>query len=343
MKFTLIENGIRSSLVIFYPKLNDLITYNESHPRWSDLLEIAKSGELDNMDEDSTLKFINSDSPNEALDLLAQVGSRIEITTRGATLDGETIDPSLAQGIKAVLGTQEISDDHMNAIKRFLEKADSNPSMENSTRLYKWIASERLTLASDGDFIGYKKVTTTPTGRLDFFFDEDTALPNGDEPVKCADVLRNKDTTIYRASYAGGGIVDGVEFPGNVPNYVGAVVEMPRDKVDADGRVECSVGLHVGTFGYASRYQGDTMLLVKVNPRDVVSVPEYDFTKLRTCRYTVIAAEANELDSSVYIDEQYAPIFEEPVGEGQPSVLTVEEKSGIVSRIINRIKASRAS
>lgn len=336
MKYTLIEDGARSSLVILYPSSNEMIPYTMSHPKWDELYRSAKDGSLESMSEEETLKVVNTDAPVAVMSI-ASISDRIKISTRGSTLDGVPIDDSLARDIKAVLGEQEISDEHMNAIKNFLDKADSNPSMENSSKLYRWIASEKLTLAPDGDFIGYKSLTSVPEDQYDYTFPEVTTLPNGDHPVKCADVLRNKGVKVYRASRAGGGITDGVEFPGHVPNYLGAVVEMPRDKVDSNGYTECSVGLHVGTYGYASSFVGDMMALVKVNPRDVVSVPEYDYSKLRACRYTVVAVDVSgQLDSNLYIDEQFAPV----IGEATDSSLSGSDKSGIVSRIITRIKQS---
>lgn len=337
MKYTLIEDGSRSSIVIFFPSTNELLPYNSSHPKWDKLFNLAKSGSLESMTENQVLNVINE--VPQALSSVSAVSSRLSLTTRGATLDGSPIDPDLARGIKAVLGENDLSDDHADAIKRFLDKADSNPSMENSTKLYRWIASERLTLAPDGDFIGYKSVYSVPNDALNASFPETTTLPNGDHPIMCSDVLKDKGIEIFRSTVNGGGITDGVEFPGYVPNYLGAVVEMPRDKVDSNGYTECSVGLHVGTYSYASSFSGDHMLLVKVNPRDVVSVPEYDFHKLRACRYTVIGTGVSgQLDSSVYIDNDFVPPFADST-----SSVTDEDKSDIVSRIIDRIKASRKS
>lgn len=47
------------------------------------------------------------------------------------------------------------------------------------------------------------------------------------------------------------------------------------------------VGLHVGTWQYASTFSERT-LEVEVHPRDVVSVPNYDKNKMRVCRYKVV-------------------------------------------------------
>lgn len=79
---------------------------------------------------------------------------------------------------------------------------------------------------------------------------------------------------------------------GTFDNSPGKVVEMPRSEVDNDSSVTCSRGLHVAAFDYAANRfgsQSEPLLLVKVNPRDVVSVPpDYNQQKMRTCRYEVL-------------------------------------------------------
>ncbi len=72
-------------------------------------------------------------------------------------------------------------------------------------------------------------------------------------------------------------------------NGVGTVNEMPRNKVCDDFRQGCSYGFHVGSLEYATSW-GTRTVIVKVNPKDVVSVPECsNWQKLRTARYEVIA------------------------------------------------------
>jgi hypothetical protein len=66
---------------------------------------------------------------------------------------------------------------------------------------------------------------------------------------------------------------------------------MARSLVDDNRDVACSVGLHVGNHHYASTFLGggSKLLTVKVNPRDVVSVPsDSNDEKIRACRFTVL-------------------------------------------------------
>lgn len=78
---------------------------------------------------------------------------------------------------------------------------------------------------------------------------------------------------------------------GRVDNSIGNLVVMPggRDKVDPDRQRTCSYGLHFCSKEYLSNFGGSRTLLVKINPADVVSIPnDYDNTKGRTWRYEVV-------------------------------------------------------
>lgn len=78
------------------------------------------------------------------------------------------------------------------------------------------------------------------------------------------------------------------QHSGQFDNSIGKTVEMPRENVTLNRNISCSSGLHVGTFGYASTFSSKTML-VKVNPKDVVSVPfDYNGSKMRVCKYEVV-------------------------------------------------------
>jgi hypothetical protein len=90
---------------------------------------------------------------------------------------------------------------------------------------------------------------------------------------------------------------------GKFDNSVGNVLEMPRNKVDDDKNVGCSYGFHAGTLAYATNFAGgnDRMVLVEIDPADVVSIPtDCEFQKLRTCRYKVVAEYERPLDELVY-------------------------------------------
>lgn len=76
---------------------------------------------------------------------------------------------------------------------------------------------------------------------------------------------------------------------GTMDNSVGKIVEMARNEVDDNKDRTCSAGLHFCSLGYLSHFGGDKIMIVKINPADVVSIPsDYNDTKGRACRYEVI-------------------------------------------------------
>lgn len=83
---------------------------------------------------------------------------------------------------------------------------------------------------------------------------------------------------------------------GTFDNSVGKTCEMPRNKVDDNPNNTCSNGLHVCSYEYTKSFGDSTsrLVLCKVNPADVVSIPvDYNNTKMRCCKYVVVA-EVND-------------------------------------------------
>ena len=76
---------------------------------------------------------------------------------------------------------------------------------------------------------------------------------------------------------------------GTMDNSIGQVVEMERFDVDDNKDNTCSTGLHFCSKEYLNHFGGERTVIVKINPRDVVSIPsDYNATKGRACRYEVI-------------------------------------------------------
>ena len=105
------------------------------------------------------------------------------------------------------------------------------------------------------------------------------------------------------------------KYRGVFDNSVGQVCEMVRAKVDDNREVGCSQGLHAGALSYVASYgsvdSGDKIVIVKINPKDVVSVPKDCYCqKLRTCRYEVVGLYEGELDRPMYsADYSNSPIY----------------------------------
>jgi hypothetical protein len=138
----------------------------------------------------------------------------------------------------------------------FLDNMSQNPSDHAIVELFEFMQNKNMPITADGHFLAYKAV------------DQD-----------------------YKDIYSH-----------SIDNSIGNVCEVPRNMVDNNRNNHCSAGLHVGAFDYAKEYgginldddndggSGNKLLICKVNPRDVVSVPsDCRCQKLRCCRYEVVS------------------------------------------------------
>lgn len=93
------------------------------------------------------------------------------------------------------------------------------------------------------------------------------------------------------------------KYSGTIDNSPGSVVSMTRGKVDDDFKSHCSQGLHAGSLDYIYWYGNgdDRIVIVKIDPADVVSVPEdHNCQKLRVCKYEVVGDYKGELKKVCY-------------------------------------------
>ena len=104
---------------------------------------------------------------------------------------------------------------------------------------------------------------------------------------------------------------------GTFDNHIGSTCRMVRNHVDDNKEQTCSTGLHFCSREYAENFfysYNDHMMVIKINPRDVVSIPvDYNNTKGRCCLYEVVG-EITMKDSRVTPEERL---------EEGPSVNTV--------------------
>jgi len=105
---------------------------------------------------------------------------------------------------------------------------------------------------------------------------------------------------------------------GTMLNAPGQTLEMERNAVDDNKDNTCSTGLHFCGMSYLSCFGGDRTVIVKINPRDVVSIPsDYNNAKGRTCRYEVIGELGVEPEEAFTapVQETANTSFIQPGGE----------------------------
>ncbi len=117
-------------------------------------------------------------------------------------------------------------------------------------------------------------------------------------------------------------------FDGKTANDIDTTVSMPRNAVDDRSNITCSHGLHICSFEYLRHYPGARVILLKVNPADVVSIPtDYNNTKARVCRYEVIGELTREeagLDNHSFGTSVYVTEHEPTQQEVEDAVLNTE-------------------
>lgn len=88
----------------------------------------------------------------------------------------------------------------------------------------------------------------------------------------------------------------------SIDNSVGKIVEMPRFKVDDNQAAGCSAGLHAGSLAYINGFHSNdgVVVIVKIDPKDVVCIPNEDVRKLRCCKYEVISTFKTKLTDPTY-------------------------------------------
>jgi hypothetical protein len=94
-------------------------------------------------------------------------------------------------------------------------------------------------------------------------------------------------------------------YTGKMDNSIGARIEMARNRVDEDKDRTCSSGLHFCAFEYLRHYHGGSgrVVIVKINPRDVVSIPsDYNNAKGRACAYEIIGEHEGHDTSPTFQD-----------------------------------------
>ena len=154
--------------------------------------------------------------------------------------------------------------------ERFWQNLENNPSSKSVEELTQFLDYKELPITEDGHFLAYKGVNS------DYY-----------------SVHGNKDTKVISGQ---------VNSEGRIYNGIGEVIEVRRRDVDDDREKHCSFGLHAGSLEYARGF-ASKLIVVKINPADVVSVPsDCRCQKVRVCRYEVVSDFVEEITASV-VDE----------------------------------------
>lgn len=264
--FQLTGDDKGQTLVIVYED-QDIVTVPDTHKNFDAIIDLWRSKDYE---EEDIRKLVNN--MHEIGKRLSAITERVSVAPYGVFFDGDPLRGELADFLLEMYNEERIED--FTAVANFLEKAATNPSIESIDALYQWITNGDLVITPNGDFVAYKGVKVGAGGQS-------------------------------MSITSGSAFVNGILHNGCIPNPDGAIITMPRSEVNANGSVGCSTGLHAGTYDYASGFAQGRLLIVQINPRDVVSVPnDCSFQKLRVSRYTVLSHIENKLESRLYNIEE---------------------------------------
>lgn len=166
--------------------------------------------------------------------------------------------------------------EHGYSINKFIEKVSESLEFnhtESTKDLFTFLEKNNLPITVDGDVLAYKILDK---------YDDDTF-------VDC--------------------------YTKSVLQRVGDEVYIPRNLVTINREVHCASGLHVCSIGYFSQFysgssSGQAIALVKVDPRDICSVPNDTKSKVRCCRYQILGLiEPEELDAIYANNLEEAPKY----------------------------------
>ena len=228
-------------------------TARADHPKWTEICELYNRISYDTIAGTfygPTLELLDAMDMKTAVETYT-VGL-LSVNPIGVTYAGRPIHTIDAERLMAFM-RDKLS---YKPIANYIARKMKNPSPRAIKEMYNFLEHKGMPLTLRGTFIAYKGVAT------DFW-----------------SIRGNKDTVVLQGE---------VNAKGQILNTIGATIEVERSSVDDDFRQACGAGLHVGSLSYAKGW-GQQVILVEVDPADVVSVPDdCSCQKLRCCKYTVV-------------------------------------------------------
>lgn len=226
-------------------------TFDKGHPEYDILIEA-----MENDDEVTFMKTIDTGTFVEGWSM-----GHFKFDGRRLLYKDEPISSTLEQ---LILDMVEHGNDY-RPLMRFLHKTYTGREGISDDlyrlrvdSLWRFLENNKLPILENGDFLAYKYV--------DIYQGQEIQDLMGNT-IKEGDLVDSHTGESYRNN------------PGDTPRM--EVTGVCTDLAECAGS-----GLHVGNWSYARR--GDANVLVSVSPQNVVVVPSYDASKIRTTGYTVL-------------------------------------------------------
>lgn len=244
----------------------NIIPVRNDNPRWAELIELYKQ-----FDVSPDGKLVGPEDKLLSLLSLKSIvetysSGKLSVNSTGVTFRGQPMHGIDSSRVLAFLRDGL----PFKPIANYMARKMANPSARAIVEMYPFLEHKNMPITPEGKIIAYK-------GVQDNFYS----------------VRGNTQTVVVQ------GVTDSA---GHILNEIGKVIEIERGSCDDDFRNGCSFGLHAGSLAYAKGW-GVRVLLVEIDPADVVSIPEdCNCQKLRCCKYKVLGEYTGPMPEA-YTDE----------------------------------------
>lgn len=287
-KVNAIAFALDNASLVIYVDSGDVITFQQGDANIERLAPIL-SEELGIKGADSVEIGILADETTDIFKSLARAGARIremfDIVSgkpRVALVDKDNneILPDVTNAEHIL--TDAVENGNEAGAVKFLDRVGDLASLRKHSAedLMRFIKNNELPITADGDILIFKSVRK-----------------------------RNDERGVYYTDC----------HTGNVRQCIGDIVQMNPEHVDNNRRVSCSNGLHLASLSYAGSFSGDALLLCKVKPEDIISVPEDSSgTKVRGAKYKVLAELPSRAKTALNNNPEVQGLFASCVGGWEP-------------------------
>lgn len=216
---------------------------------------------------------LNLDALEETV-ITCSDGSTITFNDKGIS----TKEEEYALDLRNLKEFTQYAKKHNYSIQPLIEKVTEAlefNNIESMRDLFTFLGKNNLPITKDGNILAYKI-------------------------LRINDVLGKEFVDVYSET---------------VHQKVGDVVTMPKDFVTVDRNIHCAPGLHACAIDYFKSFyikSEHKISLVKIDPRDVCSVPKDTAAKLRCCKYQILGLIDEEELQAIYSNTlEEAPKYRE--------------------------------
>jgi len=256
-------------------------TVSVAHPNFLEIKQAIKVGDWEAIPNlvsmvEAVKKYIEAQLDGQDENSLL----KLDVEAQAIKYNGIELHNVLVEKIFDMMG----SGFNIKPMRLLLQNVMENSSNRAIEELYTFMQFAKMPITEDGHIIAYKRVcdnyTDVYTGQV---LNKPAELLTDEEKAKMPYTTETQVTVQLE---------DGI-----------TTVTMPRNMVDDRSDHTCSRGLHFCSHDYLKNFTGERLIIIKINPRDVVSIPvDYNNTKGRACRYQVIGEIASEYREQI-VDE----------------------------------------